>query len=213
MKVQCTNCQTKLNLPDDKLDPGSDFSFKCPKCGQKNIVTVPLTSEAPLPAPLGPESEDDEPGTTGEFFEEGAKPALICFDEGPLRNKLAGIARDLEYVPVFPSGVRDAIKRIRIIPYRMILLHENYAGQTLQNNSIYATLKYMEMPIRRRVFFALFGKGLTTMDQMTSFAMSANAIINLADEAQFGKILKRAISEYEAFYRVFFDVMREMGKI
>jgi len=31
MKVECQNCKVKINLPDDKLMPGEDFAFTCPK--------------------------------------------------------------------------------------------------------------------------------------------------------------------------------------
>ena len=72
MKVDCENCGSKLNLPDDKLEPGSAFSFNCPKCKHKNTVTVPAQSKSDL--------ETDEGAPSADFFEEGAKPALICID-------------------------------------------------------------------------------------------------------------------------------------
>ena len=211
MKVQCEQCQTSLNLPDDKLSPGHDFSFNCPKCKVKNTVHVPVDLGGP------PEEQahdlDSEDAALGEFFEEGAKPALVCFDPGPLRDKVVEAAKNVGYVPVCAASTRDALKRIRMTQYRMILIQETYEGQTKDDNAVLRLIQPMETPLRRRIFVALFGKDLQTFDHMTAYALSVNSVISLADEGKFDKILHRALSEYDRFYKVYFDVMREMGKI
>ena len=221
MKVQCENCNTALNLPDDKLQPGMDFAFACPKCKHKNTIKVPedLGAEAsgtPAAPPGSPDedvfSSEDVVGA-GDFFEEGAKPAMICFDDAGLRDQLAGIAKDLGYVPVKVQSARDALKRLRLTQYRLVLLEETFDGATLESNTVYRFLKPMDMTTRRRMFVGLFGDGFQSLDQMGAFAMSVNALVNKNDRDQFDKVLHRAISEYERFYKVFFDVMRETGKI
>ena len=226
MKVQCENCQTKLNLPDDKLTPGADFSFNCPKCKHRNTIHVPENgAESASAPPAAPEikpppspgstffDDDDDGGGLGEFFEEGAQLALICFDPGPVRDRLAAIMEELDYVPVMPASARDALKRIRVTLFDAILLHTSYDGQNRENNAIYRLLQPMDMSTRRRIFFALFDNDLNTFDYMTAFALSANLVVNMADEPQFPKIIKRGLAEYERFYKVYFNVMREIGKV
>ena len=216
MKVQCESCGVVLNLPDDKLTPGSEFSFNCPKCKHKNNINVPAHEEAeaasPPPPPSADEFEDEEDSVVGEFFEEGAKPALICFDEGPTRTALENILNEMGYHPVIPSSTRDALQRIRVTLFNVILLDESYDGQNLNENSILRFLQPMDMTTRRRIFMALFGNDFQTLDDMTAYSLSVNAVINKADEGQFQKILQRGLAQYDRFYKVYFEVMREMGK-
>ena len=204
MKVQCENCKTTLSLADDKIEPGAEFAFTCPKCKHKNVVMAPAAGGAP-------EFDDDDAGL-GEFFEEGAKPVLICFDDGPLQDKLASMSKKLNFSPVIPKSPRDALSRLRLTQFNMILLDSTYAGMSLEKNSVLAFLHEMDMTVRRRIYVVLFGKELRTMDHMAAFALSVNAVLGLEDEEQFGAVLKRGLSEYERFYKVYFDVMREMGK-
>ncbi len=204
MKVECEHCGARFNVPDEKLVPGTEFSFNCPKCQEKNSVDVPASGTAG--------SSDEERGGVGEFYEEGAKLALICFDAGSARDALVKSAADLNFTPVIPSSARDALQRIRLTQFRAILLDENFDGQETGSNAILRLIQPMEMATRRRIFVALFGKGYTTMDHMSAFALSVNTVINTSDEKMFSKILQRAVMEYERFYKVYFDVMREMGK-
>ncbi|MFH1090515.1 MAG: hypothetical protein V1742_02995 [Pseudomonadota bacterium] len=210
MKVQCENCGTSLNLPDDKLSPGHDFSFNCPKCKQKNTVHVPL--DLASMADMGAVGEEEEETAAADFFEEGAKPALICFDEGPSRTNLQKIMTEMGYTPVVPQNARNALRRFRLTQYRAVLLHDSYSGQTKDNNAVLGIIQPLDMTIRRRMFVALFGRDFQSMDHLTAYSLSVNTVINLADESNFKKILHRGIAEYELFYKVYFDVMRELGK-
>jgi len=216
MKVQCESCGTKLSLPEDKLTPGTSFSFNCPKCQHKNTVNVPAgktpDGSAPPPAPDMESLAEDE-GGVGEIYDEGAKLALICFDPGPTRDNLKKIIQDRGYIPIIPSGTRDAVNRIRLTQFHVILLDENFDGQNETDNAVLRLIQPMEMSTRRRIFVALFGKNYKTMDHMTAFALSVNAVANLADEPEFDKFLRKALADYERFYKVYFDVMRELGKV
>ena len=212
MKVQCEKCNYVGKVPDEKLAPGTEFAFKCPKCQHRNTMTVPEPGGATnSPSRDYPDEEDTIAG--GEFFEEGAKPALICFDEGPLRNSLIKIAGDLGFTPAYPTSTRDALRRLKVTLFNLVLIQETYDGQRKGHNAIVQSIQPMEMPVRRRMFVVLFGDDYSTLDHMTAFASSVNAVIGMNDQDKFGKILQRALSEHEQFYKVYFTVMNEMGKI
>ena len=213
MKVQCGKCGTRLNIPDDKLEPGSEFSYNCPKCRHKNTVNVPkIQAVGPSKAAID-EFYEDPDAVGSEFFEEGAKPALVCFNEGPMRDDLVKIMKDNDFVPVIPSSARDALRRLKLTQYYAILLQDEYEDMNLENNVILRVLQPMEMPIRRRMFVALFGQDFKSLDNMTAYSLSVNAVINTGEKENFSKLLERALAETDRFYKVFFDVMRELGKI
>jgi hypothetical protein len=213
MKVECNHCQAKLNLPDDKLTPGSEFAFQCPKCKQKNIIQVPEPESVSSSVPSANDPVDDNDAVMPDFFEEGSKPALICFNPGNDGDELAVILGGLGYVPVRASSARDALNRMKLTQYFFIALEENYDGQSLSRNVVLTALQHMDMTTRRRIFVALFGDDFKSMDNMTAFALSVNTVVSQRDRNQWAKILKRAVAEYERFYKVYFDVMREMGKL
>jgi hypothetical protein len=71
----------------------------------------------------------------------------------------------------------------------------------------------MDMTTRRRIFVALFGNDFTSLDAMSAYALSVNAVVKRSDVTQYEKILHRAVAENERFYKVFFDVSREIGKM
>ncbi|MBW1708886.1 MAG: hypothetical protein JRJ73_03270 [Deltaproteobacteria bacterium] len=229
MKVECQNCKVKINLPDDKLMPGEDFAFTCPKCKTRNSISIPANGkEAELsPAesdlasppletekPSKPDLEFDEEdeAAIGEFYEEGAKLALICFDEGPQRDKLVEITTSLGYVPVLPASTRDALRRIKVTLHHAILLHENFDGHLDGFHPILLTIQPMIMSTRRRIFMALFGEEYHSLDHMSAFQLSVNAVIALSDEQRFDKIIHKALAEYERFYKAYFEVAREQGR-
>jgi hypothetical protein len=50
------------------------------------------------------------------------------------------------------------------------------------------------------------------MDDMMAYTISANAVINTKDVDKLSSILKQGLSEYEKFYKVFMDILVEVGK-
>jgi len=169
---------------------------------------------APETEPAQPDLglEEDEEVTIGEFYEEGSKLALICFDEGPQRDSLAKIMTDLGYVPVLPKSTRDVLRRIKVTMFHAILLHENFNGHSGGLHPILVTLQPMNMSTRRRIFFAFFGNNFQSLDYMTAFQLSVNAVIALSDESRFDKIIHKALADYERFYAVYLEVAREAGR-
>lgn len=216
MKVDCQNCHVKINVPDDKLVPGESFAFTCPKCKTKNTVDIP-GNDAPVEAPDTEESaapeeaeeefEDygDDDSDAGGFYEEGAKIALICFDEGSAQDQLVQAVGELGYVPVIPESARDAMTRIRVTHFDLILLDKGFDGNSEDFHPIHRFLQPMNMSTRRHIFFALFGEDLKTGDHMNAFKLSVNAVVSLDDEDIFDKVLHKAIADYERFYRVYFE--------
>lgn len=223
MKVNCENCEAILNLDDSKLPPGRDFSFNCPKCKHKNTIDVPPYNDPPQDdkaikstasdgKKIDMSTSEEEIGDS-DFFEEGSKPALICFNEGPLCDKIENVSRAMGFAPVVPTSAAEAHKKLKLTQFNMILLEETFGGKSLKFNALLSLMQQMETSIRRRIFVALFSKKIKTLDQMSAFALSVNLTVSLGDDDQFDKILKRGYAEYRRFYKVYFDVMREIGKV
>jgi hypothetical protein len=51
------------------------------------------------------------------------------------------------------------------------------------------------------------------MDNMAAFNKSVNTIVNMENFGDFKTIIKRGVADNEAFYHVFKETMKKMGRI
>mgnify|MGYP000268300810 FL=1 len=69
MIVKCSNCDTKYNLPEDKIAPGGS-KVKCSKCGHMFKVEPPKAEEEEVETLLEEEAPAPESGPADAFDEE-----------------------------------------------------------------------------------------------------------------------------------------------
>jgi len=200
-------CKTKLNVPDDRIPKDRIIRITCPKC--KNKITI----DANISTSNGPSPEDpfSDTGEALDFFDENAKLALVMTDDD-IAEKAKPALEELGYKYIPASNSRDALAKLRFHRFNLIFIAEGFDGQELRNSPIRNYLNAMSMSGRRRVFVALMGDNLKTMDEMTAYAMSSNIVISTKDADKLKTILKNGISEYEKFYKVFMDTLAEVGK-
>jgi hypothetical protein len=102
--------------------------------------------------------------------------------------------------------------KLRFHRFDIIFIAEGFDGQELENSPIHNYLNTLSISSRRRIFVALMGDKLKTMDDMMAYTMSANTIISTKDADKLSSILKQGLSEHEKFYKVFMDTLVEVGK-
>ena len=140
------------------------------------------------------------------------RPALVCVDDASRQEAVANALKELGYAPETPSSVDNALDRMRKTAYEIVVVDETFQGATPLDNGVLKGLGAMSMMARRYMFVALIGKSLPTLDNATAFARSVNAVFSYGDLDQLAPILKRAIADNDAFYRVFREVLKAAGK-
>jgi CheY-like chemotaxis protein len=141
-----------------------------------------------------------------------ARPALVCVDDASRQEAVTNALKELGYAPETPSSVDNALDRMRKTAYEVVVVDETFQDATSLDNGVLKGLGAMSMMARRYMFVALIGKSLPTLDNATAFARSVNAVFSYGDLDQFAPILKRAIADNDAFYRVFREVLKAAGK-
>jgi protein involved in sex pheromone biosynthesis len=63
------------------------------------------------------------------------------------------------------------------------------------------------------IFVALISGQLRTADNMAAFNKSVNLIVNTGNIDDIGAIIKRSVTENEAFYHVYKDMLRQKGRV
>jgi predicted Zn finger-like uncharacterized protein len=234
MEVTCTQCKTKLNVPDEKIPKDQMIRVSCPKCKNKITIDSRLSTENEPPdesfaetgklhlkfieskrgediEKKGDVKDDYSDGETLDFFDEDTKLALVLVDDDIAEKvKIAVEGLGYRYIPA--PNTRDALGKLRFHRFDIIIIAEGFDGQELENSPIRNYLNTLAISSRRRIFLALMGDKFKSADDMMAYTMSANAVINTKDTDKLSSILKQGLSEYEKFYKVFMDILVEVGK-
>lgn len=146
-----------------------------------------------------------------EFFETGAKTALIC-DDSPSAEAVKTILSDLGYRFHIAENGERAIERMTYTQYNVVVVHENFAGSTLASNPVLGYLMPLPMGLRRYTFVCLIGPSFKTLDAMQAFAQSVHVVVNPRDASNLKAILAKNLAEFELFYRVYKESLAAMGE-
>ncbi len=226
MDIVCDKCNTKIKIPDQKIQKipkGQVFSIACPKCKNKlSVKNEPAASSSAKPAPAKPakpapaskpappqgqppggDDEDASSGNPFEFLEEGAKTVMICEPNAGNRAKIRSAMESMEYHIAEAETHRDALKQMRFHDFTVIVLNEMFGTRDPDMNHVLKHLEQLPMVTRREMFIALLTSRFRTMDRMMAFNKSVNMVINLKDIADIEKIIERGVKDNDGFYRVF----------
>lgn len=217
MEIICDGCDSKLNVPDEKIPQGQKVTITCPKCKQK----LTLDSSAPKPVDTEPVADESKTGPVQaiggdaaalEFYEEGIRLALVAESDPGQLEKLKETIEDIGLKYITAENTGQAISKMRFHTFNLVVISDQFDGIELAQSPILQYLNHLSMSIRRKMFIALVGDSFNTMDHMMAFTMSANLVVNRRDLDKFTGILKNAISDNEKFYKVFMDTLTELGK-
>jgi uncharacterized protein YbaR (Trm112 family) len=224
MEIICEQCKAKLNIPVEKIPQGQRVIIHCPKCKHKLTLEynspkkedkAPVTQDKTDQEVSTPEIDDgyEDEDLSLVFYEEGVKLALVMENEISGTEKLERTIEKLGYRSVSAKSTRDAIGKMRFHHFDLMILSDLFDGIELEESPVLQYLNHLPMSIRRRIFLALIGDTFKTMDHMMAFAMSANLVINRRDLDTITAILVHAVSDHDKFYKVFMDVLAELGKV
>jgi hypothetical protein len=145
-------------------------------------------------------------------FDETARPALVCVDVDDRQAAVIAGLEELDYAIEVPLNAEEAIERMRKTSYTVVVVDERFGGAAPLDNAVLKTLIGMSMAVRRHIFVLLIAADVVTLDHATAFARSVNAVVSYNDLGQLMPILRRAVADNDAFYRVFREVLLAAGK-
>jgi predicted Zn finger-like uncharacterized protein len=215
MEIVCNDCQSQFNIPDEKIPTDRTAKLTCPKC--KNKITIePKTAQAPsieeaFAAFTGDTYDASE--KPFDFIEEEGKTALVCETDGQLSKQITKDLDLMEYHTTVAQSGRDALKKMRYHNYDLVIVDEAFNSEGPDTNVVLLYLERLYMAVRRHIFVAMISHKLRTMDQMAAFRYSVNLIINSKNIEDFGKVLSRAITDHEMFYRPYTEALKEAGRL
>lgn len=218
MNIACDQCQSKFNIPAEKIPAGKTVTLKCPKCDNRISVSVPPVGLDPGQREPSTEALDDGALYNSEdqpfgYTDEDIQTAMICEPDEHIKGRIKPALTQMGYQITEAIDPRMALRNMRYHVYDLIVVNEVFGANDPNSNGILIFMERMGMAVRRNIFVALLSTRFRTMDQMTAFNKSVDLIINLENLNELEKILTRAIKQKEAFYRIFKESMKKAGRV
>ena len=214
MEITCDACKRKLNIPDEKVPPDQQATVACPKC-KKKLTIGPRISKDHQSTPESNTATGQSLGSDGdslEFYDDGAKLALVAENNPDQLEKLKESVEDAGYKVVPVENTGEAISKMRFHTFELVIISDDFDGIELAQSPVLQYLNHLSMTIRRRMFVVLIGDSFNTMDHMTAYAMSANLVVGRRDADKMTGILENALADNEKFYKVFMDTLVQVGR-
>ena len=222
MEVVCSNCQARLKIPDEKVPKTGRVTANCPKCKGKisfekppSDPEPPLVHEEPKSDSAPPEQDleyrDEDPFSL-DFYEEGAKLALLMLTEAEADSGIQKATEGLQHKSVLVKDPGEGINKMRFHLFDLLILSEQFEGIPWAQSPILHYLNRLPMHTRRKSFLVLLGSEFSTMDPMAALVLSADLVVNPKDMNEFAGILKAALWNHENFYGAFTETLNELDK-
>ncbi|MFH1076120.1 MAG: hypothetical protein V1753_04660 [Pseudomonadota bacterium] len=202
MELVCTQCSSKLKIPDEKIPKKQTARVSCPKCKNELILNPVETSQHQEPEDY---SLDSIPF---EFLEQGAKTALVCEDDEHYTAQISSALKNIGYHITSVLSNHDALMKMKFHVYDIVVVNHIFENSPPESNYVLRYLNSLPMAIRRDIFVVLIGKTFRTLDRMASFAKSVNIVVSPDNLDQFEMILKKSLFEHQEFYRIFQEVLK-----
>ena len=137
---------------------------------------------------------------------------LVCVDDVSRQSVIKAAVEQLGFTMFAAKSTEEAIERLRRDTFEVAIVDEQFQGGNALDNEVLQALVALPMSVRRYMFVALLGRSYKTFDNMLAFSRSVNVVINLNDLPHLPAILRKGITENNEFYRVFREMLAEVGK-
>ncbi len=174
----------------------------------------PPASDPAYPPPLDPGQDQDEFSAYSSFSQGGVdeRPrALVVYDEEATAEKLISTLEGLGYQATVALNLRDAARQLKFLNFRLLLIQADYFGTNLRGNHLLRAVQALDNHSRRGLLVVLISPDLTTLDDLTAFGLSLDAVVNTADLESIDRVLMSIVARAKKFYALYWETLAEHG--
>jgi hypothetical protein len=135
--------------------------------------------------------------------------ALVCVPAGPERTQVLATLKELGFAAQVMEGAEQALEKLRFTPFALAVLRDGFGGDA---NPVVKYVSQMGMMTRRHMLSALISPDAKTNDPAYAYSRSVELLIQPGDLAHFTADLKQALTEHAQVYRVYKEILQQMGK-
>ena len=201
MNITCHNCQSKLNIPDDKLPKDKEALIRCPKCKEK----------IQIPAAIPYESVEEKKLLSKLPLENGSN-ALICIDRSDLKQKVSSSLDQMGINTDIAIEMRAALKKMEYTIYNLLLLEDEFDRENNGAAGIIDRVNAIDTSMRRRTCIVLINQKFNTNDNMAALHSSVNNVIHQDDIHHMESFLSKALADHKNLYSIYNESLKLVGK-
>jgi CheY-like chemotaxis protein len=151
--------------------------------------------------------------TTDQPAPFGTQRLVLVCENAPERQSIISAALEQLGFTMLPATTsEEAIERLRRSPFEIVIVDERFESSGVLDNAVIRTLNTMPISLRRQIFVVLLGREFKTFDNMMAFARSVNVVVNLNDLPHLPAIIRKGLEDNDEFYRVFREMLAEVGR-
>ena len=171
------------------------------------ISTLACASTFPRTRSVKSDMEQEHEST---FFNMGDNTALVCVDHQQYQKIVVPQLIDMTYKVHLGLFAEDVLLKLKTYNYSVVVIYENFKGSTLETNPILQEMTNRSGAQRREHFVILVSHRYATNDAMSAFVHSVDLIVNIADLANFGPVLRRGVAEHRQLYQEFQEMLKSV---
>jgi CheY-like chemotaxis protein len=149
-----------------------------------------------------------------DYISGNSETALVCESDPSIKEKITKTLINTGYHVSEPASGREALKSMRFHSYDLIVVDEKFdIDDAESSNEVLTYLQNLAAATRRNVFVALLADNYRTADNMMAFNKSVNLVINKKNIDDFAAIIKRGLDDNKAFYGIFKESLKKLGRV
>jgi hypothetical protein len=145
-----------------------------------------------------------------EFIGADDKPALLAFSTPEWLDIIRTSVQELGYKVHTAATHSDFLIRFSQIRYQLVVVEENFAANTIEENLTLRSLQTMAMSQRRHATVVLFGNSFQTFTPMQAFQQSVHAVIGSSELFLIKQLLEKAVADNTMFLHSFREAARSV---
>jgi hypothetical protein len=146
-----------------------------------------------------------------EFLNPSYKPALLALSAADVIAAAKDVMRELNYKVLVAANAEDFATRFNNIQFQLVLIEEQFAAATLEENSSLHLVQHMPMIQRRHATIILLGHRFETLNPRQAFAQSVHGVVNWADLGSLSQIIQQVVADNNQFLNTFREAQLRMG--
>ena len=137
--------------------------------------------------------------------------AMVVYDDPVVQELLLQKLEGTGYNATAALNPRDAAKQLKFANFSLLILQEDYCGASIRGNLLLRSLQTLDLSSRRGMLVILVSPTMTSLDDLTAFALSIDGIVNVADIDSIDRLLVSVIARANKFYAFYRDILIEHG--
>lgn len=145
-----------------------------------------------------------------DFISATDKPALLAFSTPEWLEEVKQALQQLGYKVHTAATHSDFLVRFSQVHYKVVVIEERFAANTLEENLTLQALQRMPVGQRRHATIILIGESFQTFTPMQAFQHSVHAVINSSELFLVHQLIEKSVADNTMFLHSFTDVQSRL---